>query len=144
MKLGPLTLVVGLLMSLPDLALAHHSFAMFDLGKQVTLAGTVKEFEWTNPHAWIEVNVPSEAGPDALWSVQMNSPNNLTRQGWKRTTLKPGDRVTIIVNPMRDGRKAGLFYKLTKADGETITDPRPGSANTSYNGATAGPEPKSP
>ena len=144
MKLGTLTLVLALLMGLPGLALAHHSFAMFDLGKQVTLAGTVKEFEWTNPHAWIEINVPSDSGPDVLWSVQMNSPNNLTRQGWKRTTLKPGDRVTIIVNPMRDGRKAGLFFKLTKADGETISDPRPGSANTSYNGATAGPEPKSP
>ena len=121
-------------------ALAHHSFAMFDLGKQVSLNGTVKEFEWTNPHAWIEINVPSDTGPDVLWSVQMNSPNNLTRQGWKRTTLKAGDRVTIIVNPMRDGRKAGLFYKLTQADGETITDPRPGSANASYNGATAAPD----
>jgi len=144
MKLGRVSLMAGLLMALPALALAHHSFAMFDLGKQVTLAGTVKEFEWTNPHAWIEINVPSDSGPDVLWSVQMNSPNNLTRQGWKRTTLKPGDRVTIIVNPMRDGRKAGLFFKLTKADGETIMDPRPGSANTSYNGATAGTEPKSP
>lgn len=74
----------------------------------------------------------------------MNSPNNLTRQGWKRTTLKPGDRVTIVVNPMRDGRKAGLFLKLIKADGETISDPRPGGSNTSYNGATAAPDLKSP
>ena len=144
MKLSRATFALALLIAWSGSALAHHSFAMFDLGKQVSLNGTVKEFEWTNPHAWIEINVPSDSGPDVLWSVQMNSPNNLTRQGWKRTTLKAGDRVTIIVNPMRDGRKAGLFFKLTKADGETITDPRPSGANTSYNGATAAPDNKSP
>ena len=144
MKVEQVSLALGLLIWSAGSALAHHSFAMFDLGKQVSLSGVVKEFEWTNPHAWIEITVPGESGPDVLWSVQMNSPNNLTRQGWKRTTLKAGDRVTIVVNPMRDGRKAGLFYKLTKADGETITDPRPGGSNSSYNGATAAPDAKSP
>ena len=122
-------------------ALAHHSFAMFDIGKQVTLVGVVKEFQWTNPHAWIEIEVPNEAGSADEWSVQLNSPNNLARQGWRRSTLIAGDKVTIIVNPLRDGRKAGLFYKLIKADGQTITDPRPGGAVTNYNGATTKTEP---
>ncbi|HEY5412448.1 MAG TPA: DUF6152 family protein [Caulobacteraceae bacterium] len=102
-------------------AFAHHSFAMFDQSKQVSIAGTVKSFEWTNPHAFIELQ-----GPDGkLWSVELNSPNNLVRQGWKRTALKPGDKVTVILNPLRDGQNGGLFDAVTLPSGQVLGNPKP-------------------
>jgi hypothetical protein len=104
-------------------AFAHHSFAMFDQSKQLSLTGTVKEFQWTNPHAWIELNVANERGEQVQWGVELNSPNNLKRQGWKATTLKPGDKVTVVINPLRDGSRGGLFVSVTLADGTTIGDP---------------------
>src|SRR4051812_49127739 len=72
-------------------AMAHHSFAMFDRQKEVVLRGTVKAFQWTNPHSFIEIDVADEKGAIQAYSVEMNSPNNLTRQGWRSTSLKPGD-----------------------------------------------------
>jgi hypothetical protein len=105
-------------------ALAHHSFAMFDREKEVTLTGTVREFQWTNPHAFIEVDVPGEKGGGAeKWSVEMNSPNNLTRQGWKSSMLKSGDKVSVTINPLRDGKKGGLFVQVVLPDGKVIKDP---------------------
>jgi hypothetical protein len=104
-------------------ALAHHSFAMFDRDKEVVLNGTVREFQWTNPHAFIEMDVPDETGKLVHWSVEMNSPNNLTRQGWKSTLLKAGDKVTVTLNPLRDGKKGGLFVAIVLADGKVIKDP---------------------
>jgi hypothetical protein len=103
-------------------AVAHHSFAMFDRDKEVTLNGTVREFQWTNPHAFIEVEV-AEGGKVEKWSVEMNSPNNLTRQGWKSSMLKTGDKVSVTMNPLRDGKKGGLFVAITLADGKVIKDP---------------------
>jgi hypothetical protein len=103
---------------------AHHSFAMFDREKEVTLTGTVREFQWTNPHAFIEVDVPGESGSGAeKWSVEMNSPNNLTRQGWKSSMLKAGDKVSVTINPLRDGKKGGLFVSCVLPDGKVIKDP---------------------
>jgi len=109
-------------------AMAHHSFAMFDQAKQVTLKGTVKEFQWTNPHAWIEVMVPNAQGGSEVWGVELNSPNNLIRQGWTRTAMKPGDKVTVIINPLKDGSKGGLFNAVTLPDGKVLGDPRPPGA----------------
>jgi hypothetical protein len=104
-------------------ASAHHSFAMFDQARTVSLVGVVQEFEWTNPHAFIEIDVPGGAGPAQRWSVEMNSPNNLKRQGWSRPSLKPGDRVTCVINPLRDGKKGGLFLAVTLPDGTVLGDP---------------------
>jgi hypothetical protein len=105
-------------------AFAHHSFAMFDREKEVTLTGTVREFQWTNPHAFIEVDVPGENGAGGeKWSVEMNSPNNLTRQGWKSSMLKAGDKVSVTINPLRDGKKGGLFVSVVLPDGKVIKDP---------------------
>jgi hypothetical protein len=104
-------------------AFAHHSFAMFDRDKEVVLKGTVREFQWTNPHAFIEMDVANEKGAVEKWSVEMNSPNNLTRQGWKSTLLKSGDNVTVTLNPLRDGKKGGLFVAITFPDGKVIRDP---------------------
>ena len=115
-------------------AFAHHSFAMFDRDKEVVLTGSVHEFQWTNPHAFIELDVPNAKGEPERWSVELNSPNNLTRQGWKSTYLKSGDKVTVTLNPLRDGKHGGLFVAIVLADGKVIKDPtnrqRPPPAET--------------
>ena len=117
------TLVAGALLAgaVSGAAQAHHSFAMFDQTKQVTLNGTVKEFQWTNPHAFIELMDTS----GKVWSVELNSPNNLIRQGWKRTAMKPGDKVTVVLNPLRDGTLGGLFNAVTLPDGKVLGNPKP-------------------
>jgi hypothetical protein len=101
----------------------HHSFAMFDQSKQVTLKGTVREFQWTNPHAWIHIDVPNADGLKETWQVELNSPNNLKRQGWKSSSIKPGDQVTLMLNPLKDGSKGGLFISITLPDGSVLGDP---------------------
>jgi hypothetical protein len=104
-------------------AFAHHSFAMFDRDKQVTLVGTVLNFQWTNPHSWIEIDVPNESGGSDKWSIECNSPNNLARQGFKSTSLKPGDKATIIIHPLRSGEKGGSFVSVTLPDGSMLAEP---------------------
>ena len=100
-------------------ALAHHSFAMFDQKKMMTLDGTVHEFQWTNPHAFIELDVAS-GGKLQRWSIELNSPNNLKRQGWVRNSLKPGEKVKVRIAPLRNGKHGGLFLDLTKPDGKVL------------------------
>ena len=104
-------------------ALAHHSFAMFDRQKEVVLKGVIKTFQWTNPHSFIEMDVISADGKVQPYSIEMNSPNNLTRQGWKSTSLKPGDKVTLTMNPLRDGSDGGLFISVQLADGRVLGGP---------------------
>ena len=99
--------------------LAHHSGAMFDNTKSITLTGTVKTFQWTNPHCWIQILVPSEQGPTE-WSIEMGSPSQLYRGGWKQVTVKPGDPITVVIHPMRDGTKGGLFVSAVGRDGRPI------------------------
>ena len=101
---------------------AHHSPAVFDRTKEVKLVGTVKEFRWQNPHTWIEVLVPDEKGKEVLWGVELTSPTYLIRAGWKSNTIKPGDKVTVVVNPVRSGEPAGIFRSLTLADGRVLTE----------------------
>ena len=107
-------------------ALAHHSFAMFDqaAAKRTTLKGKVAEFQWTNPHAFIQIEVAGADGKPEIWSIELNSPNNLKRQGWSSTSLKAGDQITLITAPLRDmsEHKGGLFYSLTKADGTVLKE----------------------
>lgn len=100
-------------------ALAHHSFAMFDQTKVMTLKGTVREFQWTNPHAFIELDVPNGGGKQH-WSIELNSPNNLKRQGWSRTSLMTGDKISVRIAPLRNGHSGGLFLDLKKADGKVL------------------------
>ena len=107
-------------------AFAHHSFAMFDQSKQVTLKGTVRQFQWTNPHAWIHLDVPNPSGGVDSWQVELNSPNNLKRQGWKSTSLTAGEKVTLMLNPLKDGTKGGLFISVTLPDGTVLGDPTRG------------------
>ena len=114
-------LATGALIAAPAAAWAHHSFAMFDQSKQVSVAGTVRDFQWTNPHAFIEV----EDAQGKLWGIELNSPNNLVRQGWKRTILKAGDKISVTLNPLRDGRPGGLFNAVTLPDGHVLGNPKP-------------------
>lgn len=105
--------------------LAHHSQAMFDTSRTVTLSGTVAEFNWVNPHSSFKIEVTDKDGKTAVWAVEMNSPQNLVRSGWKRTSLKKGDRITAVVRPLRDGKPGGLYVSVTLADGTTIDESAP-------------------
>ena len=100
-------------------AIAHHSAAMFDDAKVLDITGTVKEMQWTNPHIWIQV-VVEDKGVKTEWSIEGGSPNSLSRNGWRSTTFKPGDMVTVKINPMKDGTPAGGFIGAKFADGRTI------------------------
>jgi hypothetical protein len=121
----------------PRVAAAHHSTSMFEPERRVTLSGTIKDFQWTNPHAWIQVVVKGADGTPADWSFECGSPNTLSRQGWKPSTFKPGDAVTIVANPMKDGTTAALLYTVTLADGRVLG---PGALSAS-SAAPASPAP---
>jgi hypothetical protein len=102
---------------------AHHSPAAFEATKTVTLTGIVKEFRWQNPHSWIEVMVPNDKGQDVLWAFELTSPTYLVRNGWKSTTLKPGDKITIVGRPLKSGEPgSAIFTSVTLADGRTLTE----------------------
>jgi hypothetical protein len=101
---------------------AHHSGAMFDNQRSMTLTGTVKTFQWTNPHCWIQLIVLGDKGP-AEWSVELGSPSQLFHGGWKPRSVQPGNKITVLVHPMRDGTNAGLFMSATFADGKPIGTP---------------------
>ena len=102
--------------------LAHHSPVMFDRSKKQTINGTVKEFVWTNPHASIQVDVVNAQGVTEVWGVEMNSPNNLVKQGWKSTILKGGDKVSVVGNPLRAGEHGLLFLSIKLPDGRVLGD----------------------
>lgn len=111
--------VVAGLVATPTLA--HHSFAMFDRDKQVTLVGTVKEFQWTNPHIWIQVLVPNKNGKGQTeWSVEGASLNTVKRWGWTKDAIKPGDKVTVIIHPMRNGSNGGSLKEIKLPGGKTL------------------------
>lgn len=121
-RLSRLPFLAVLLVTLATPVLAHHSFAMFDRDKEMVLVGTVHDFQWTNPHSWIELEVPNATGGVDKWSLECNSPNNLTRQGWHSSSLKPGDKISVVVWPLRNGEKGGLFISLKFPDGRTLDE----------------------
>lgn len=112
-------LIVGGLGLSAQTALAHHSAAMFDHDKVKELTGTIKEFQWKNPHVWIQVDVQN-AGVKEEWSIEGGGPNSLSRNGWRPTTFKPGDAVVVRINPMRDGSLGGSFIGAKLPDGKSI------------------------
>lgn len=105
-------------------AIAHHSFAMFDMTQTITVSGEVAEFQWTNPHVFIELRVKGGGGKMEDWSIEGATPNMLYRAGWRRENFKPGDFVSIEINPLRDGRHGGAFVSATLEDGRTLTNKR--------------------
>jgi hypothetical protein len=100
--------------------LAHHSFAMFDTAKRVTMSGTVTAFEWTNPHVYIEIDVPDEKGVVKHWSVELGSPSILMQAGWKFSDVKVNDKITVVLNPLRSGEPGGLLVTATVRDGRVL------------------------
>lgn len=113
----PVLATAVVLCALP--AAAHHSTAMFDFQKTVTLSGTVKDFAWTNPHTWTNVTV--EGGKTAgVYGLEGMSPNYLSRNGWSRKTLQPGDKISFEVHPLKDGRKGGFMVSAKLADGTVL------------------------
>jgi hypothetical protein len=116
---------IALLGMLP--AGAHHSTAAFDTAHVVKIEGTITQFRWINPHASIKIDGISEGDrPDGLWTVEMTAPNVLINQGWTRTALKVGDKVTMYINPLRnavdlnDGSQGGLYVGVVLADGNKL------------------------
>src|SRR5262252_6408895 len=114
------TLLAAAILTAAGTASAHHSFAMFDQTKQITLTGTVSAFEWTNPHAYIEMDVPDEKGTVKHWSVEMGSPSILMQSGWKFKDLKHGDKVSVRISPLKDGKPGGLLVQATLPDGRIL------------------------
>ena len=105
---------------------AHHSYAMFDTQKTITVSGTVTEFQWTNPHLYIKVLVRDHTtGKDAEWNIEGGGPNSLSREGWSRTSAKPGDKASVDIHPLRDGSSGGSLVSLT-INGERVGKPRAG------------------
>ncbi|HEY4338464.1 MAG TPA: DUF6152 family protein [Steroidobacteraceae bacterium] len=96
---------------------AHHSGAMFDMQMNITLQGTVKSFEWINPHCWIQVMVPAPPGATIEWSIEMGSVAELYRSGLRHSTFKPGDKLSVTIHPTRDGTHGGLFASALTAGG---------------------------
>ena len=101
-------------------AVAHHSAAGVDQSRMVTIVGVLKEFKWANPHSWMDIDVTDEKGATKLWSVEMTAPAYLARAGWTSKTVKPGDKVTVTVRPMRNGDPGGLFVNITLPDGRVL------------------------
>jgi len=104
-------------------AFAHHSFAMFDADSKMTLEGIVKEFQWTNPHAWIMLTVANAEGRPEPWAIELNGPSGLVRQGWKPKTLTPGMPIELTIHPLRDGSHGGQFMAVKLPDGTLIGNP---------------------
>jgi hypothetical protein len=103
-----------------SVALAHHSAAAFDSGTEKVITGTVKKFDYSNPHTWVWLDVPNDKGGVETWGVEGMSPNYLNRRGWTRQTLKPGDKLTITIRPMKNGDHGGMWVKAQRPDGEVL------------------------
>jgi hypothetical protein len=115
-----LTVLLATLAPAAPPALAHHSFAMFDTMNQITLTGVVTALEWTNPHVYIELDVPDGQTGLKHWSIELGSPSILMRAGWKFNTIKKGDRITAVVSPLRNGEPGSLLTRVTLSDGRVL------------------------
>lgn len=113
-------IATGLVAAIATVAAAHHGFAVFDTSSQKTVSGTVKEFQWTNPHTWVWLDVPNDKGGVDTWGFEGMSPNFLGRRGWTRKTLQPGDKITVTYFGMKDGSKGGAFLSCKRPNGEEL------------------------
>jgi hypothetical protein len=101
-------------------AQAHHSFAMFDMNKEMVVSGTVRQFQWTNPHAYIQLVAKDASGHDVEWSMEMGAPMYLYARGWRPRSIRAGMRINVRINPLRSGRPGGVVRDVTDADGKPI------------------------
>ena len=123
----PLAVLVAVIAAMP--CAAHHSFANFDMARTLTLRGTVKELQWTNPHCYVQLLVSGARGP-VEWSLEMNSPLASYRAGWRPHSVSPGDRVTVVINPSKDGTLSGRLASATDANGRTLGSSLPAGPPT--------------
>jgi hypothetical protein len=115
------TLAIALAAAVAAPAFAHHSFAMFDAEKTITVTGTVKEVEWTNPHVWVRVMVMDQATNKLVqWGFELGPPAQQIRRGWKADSLRPGDNFTLKMHPLKDGSRGGQLVEATLPDGRTV------------------------
>ena len=103
-------------------ALAHHSFAMFDAELTMSVEGAVHEFQWTNPHSWMLIDVPNESGEMITWAFEMGGPSGLARNGWRPRTVVPGDMVSATFHPLKNGDPGGQLLSMTLPDGTVMGD----------------------
>ncbi len=123
-----LAVIAAFALSVP--ASAHHSFAMFDATKNVTVQGAVKEFEWTNPHSWLRVMVMDQkTGKPVMWAFELSSPARLTTMGMHADTVKAGDVVSVTFHPMKDGTRGGQFVQATLPGGKQVIRANAGDEN---------------
>jgi hypothetical protein len=115
--------VIGVLLLTPPGVLAHHSRAMFEVSKNVTYKGVVKEYRWQNPHSHIIITVAAGAqDPSTVgtWDIEASSINLMIGEGWNRTTYRPGDPITVVAHPMKNGSKGALLFYAVKPDGTRL------------------------
>jgi hypothetical protein len=118
---GPQLVAIGML-ACTGTALAHHSYAMFDTSRELSVSGVMAKFEWKNPHAYLWVYVPSttNAGKYDVWAFENGSPSVLSSRGWNKDSVKPNDKVTVTYSPLRNGKPGGHCLKVTLADGRSL------------------------
>jgi len=114
-------IAAGLIVLASGTASAHHSFAAFDITSEKTISGTVKQVDWTNPHTWIWLNVENKQGSVETFGFEGMSPNYLARRGWSKSTLKPGDKISVSFRPMKDGSNGGMFMTAKRPTGEVLS-----------------------
>lgn len=119
-QLAAATLALSTLLGAATAAWAHHSYAAFDMSKRLLVKGTVQSFEWTNPHCWLRVVVPNADGSSVVWNVEAGTPNVDSRRGWSPTDIHPGDKVAMILYPLRDGSPGGTLASVTLTDGRVL------------------------
>lgn len=119
-RLWPAAAALALATAAAVPAFAHHSTAMFDMNREVQLKGTIKEWQWTQPHTWIVFEVPNASGGVDEYGIEGMSPSYLGRNGWSKHTLNPGDKVTLSIHPLKDGRKGGFDSSVTFPNGKIM------------------------
>ena len=122
-RIGRLSLLAGLAWVVLGgwSLMAHHSFSVFNMETEISITGTVKQIDWTNPHIWIWIDVPNDEGGTDVWGLEGMSPNYLARRGWTRTTLEAGDEITVSLRPLKSGEHGGMFIRTTTPDGVILT-----------------------
>ncbi len=112
-------------------AMAHHSFSMFDRDQTLTLNGVVKELEWTNPHSWLVVMVTDNGGKVIEYPLEMQATGQAMKNGWKSDSVKPGDKVSVVMHPLKSGSHGGQLLYVTLPDGHKLAVTRgPVTPNT--------------
>jgi hypothetical protein len=130
-----LTLACACAMLIAAPAWPHHSFSMFDREHPITISGTIKEFQWVNPHTWVQIYVPAPGKAKPVeWSIEGRSPNVLARRGWKRTTLAPGAKVKLVIYPLKDGGPGGAIVRVIFPDGTELNADTPTAVDTNEEG----------